>query len=31
MLADFLGAATRDGGGPYVEDRSFVVGKIGAR
>ncbi len=27
MLTDLPGGGTRDGGGPYVEDRSFVVGK----
>ncbi len=27
MLADIPGGGTRDGGGPYVEDRSFVLGK----
>ncbi len=27
MLTDLPGGGTRDGGGPYVEDRSFVLGK----
>ena len=28
MLADVARGGVRDGGGPYVEDRSFVVGKV---
>ncbi len=28
MLTDLPGGGTRDGGGPYVEDRSFIVGKM---
>ncbi len=27
MLTDIPGGGTRDGGGPYVEDRSFILGK----
>lgn len=27
MLTDLPGGGARDGGGPFVEDRSFVVGK----
>ncbi len=27
MLSDLPGGGARDGGGPYVEDRSFIVGK----
>ena len=28
MLTDIPGGGARDGGGPFVEDRSFVVGKM---
>ena len=28
MLSDLPGGGARDGGGPYVEDRSIVVGKM---
>jgi flagellar basal body P-ring formation protein FlgA len=27
MLTELPGGGTRDGGGPYVEDRSFILGK----